>query len=62
MCTVAYASLMVELWQDAHTSNTRESRNFEGNHRADRFVCLGVHHYLVVLFFCGIFVFFWHRI
>ena len=49
MCTVAYSSLMVELWQDAHTSNTRESWKNEGNW-ADRFVCLGVCHYLVVLY------------
>ena len=41
MCTVAYASLMVELQQDGYTSKTRESQIFEGN-RAIRFVCLGV--------------------
>ena len=50
MCTEAYASLMVELQQDGYTSKTRESQFFEGN-RADRFVCLGVHHYLPVLYF-----------
>src|SRR6056300_816190 len=38
MCTVAYASLMVELQQDGYTSKTRESPNFEGN-RARRLVC-----------------------
>ena len=31
MCTVAYASLMVELQQDGYNSKTRESQNFEGN-------------------------------
>ena len=50
MPTVAYASLMVELQQDAYTSKMRESRLFEGN-RADRFGCLGVDHCLVVLYF-----------
>ena len=50
MCTVAYASLMVELQQDGYTSKTRESQFFEGN-RADRFRCLDVDHYLVVLYF-----------
>ena len=50
MCTVAYASLMVELQQDGYTSKTRESHFCEGN-RADRFVRLGVNHYLVVLYF-----------
>jgi len=51
MCTMAYASLMVELQQDGYTSKTRESPNFEGN-QADRFVCdLGVDSYLVVLYF-----------
>jgi len=50
MCTMAYASLMVELQQDGYTSKTRESLNFEGN-RADRFVCLGVASYLPVLYF-----------
>ena len=33
-----------------YTSKTRESRLFKGN-RAIRFVCLGVNHYLVVLYF-----------
>ena len=50
MCTIEYASLMVELWQDGYTSKTRESRLFEGN-QAERVVCLGVNHYLVVLYF-----------
>ena len=50
MSTVEYASLMVELQQDAYTSKTRESHIFEGN-RADRFVRLGANHYLVVLYF-----------
>ena len=50
MSTVAYASLMVELQQDAYTSKTRESHLFEGN-RSDRFGCLGTDHYLVVLYF-----------
>ena len=50
MSTVAYASLMVELQQDAYTSKTRESQIFEGN-LAIRFVRLGVDHYLVVLYF-----------
>ena len=50
MSTIAYASLMVELQQDGYTSKTRESRLFEGN-RAIRFVRLGVHHYLAVLYF-----------
>ena len=52
MCTEAYASLTVELQQDAYTSKTRESHIFEGN-QADRFVCLslGVKHYLAVLYF-----------
>jgi len=32
MCTIAYASLMVELQQDGYTSKRREeSRLFEGN-------------------------------
>ena len=34
MSTVAYASLMVELQQDAYTSKTRESQIFEGNNLA----------------------------
>ena len=50
MSTVAYASLMVELQQDAYTSKPTESQIFEGN-RADRFVRLGDNHYLVVLYF-----------
>ena len=50
MSTMEYASLMVELQQDAYTSKTRESHIFEGN-RADRFVRLGAKHYLVVLYF-----------
>jgi len=50
MCTMEYASLTVELQQDGYTSKTRESPNFEGN-QADRFVCLGVASYLVVLYF-----------
>jgi len=50
MSTIEYASLMVELQQDAYTSKTRESHIFKGN-RADRFVRLGVNHYLVVLYF-----------
>ena len=44
MCTVAYASLTVELQQDGYT------QIFKGN-RADLFRCLGVNHYLVVLHF-----------
>ena len=50
MCTGAYASLMVELQQDGYTSKTRESRLFERN-QADSFGCLGVRHYLAVLYF-----------
>jgi len=50
MCTIEYASLMVESQHDGYTSKTRESRLFEGN-QADRFVCLGVESYLVVLYF-----------
>src|SRR5210317_710173 len=50
MSTIEYASLMVELQQDAYTSKTRESHIFEGN-RADRFIRLGAKHYLVVLYF-----------
>ena len=51
MSTVAYASLMVELQQDAYTSKTTEvSPIFEGN-QADRFRHLGDNHYLVVLYF-----------
>ena len=50
MCTVAYASLMVELQQDGYNSKTRESRLFEKN-RAIRFVRLGTDHYLAVLYF-----------
>jgi len=50
MCTEAYASLMVELQQDGYTSKMRESRLFEGN-RADWFECLGINHYLAVLYF-----------
>jgi len=50
MCTVAYASLMVELQQDGYTSKMRESPIFEGN-RAIRVGCLGTDHYLAVLYF-----------
>ena len=56
MSTVAYASLMVELQQDAYTSKTRESHLFEGNTRSDRFRCLGTDHYLVVLYFLPVLV------
>jgi len=50
MCTISYASLMVELQQDAYTSKPTESQIFEGN-PADGFVRLGGNHYLVVLYF-----------
>jgi len=50
MSTVAYESLMVELYKDGYTSKTRESRLFEGN-RADPVGRLGTDHYLVVLYF-----------
>jgi len=50
MCTIAYASLMVELQQDSYTSKRREeSRLLEGN-RAIGFVHLGVNHHLAVLY------------
>ena len=52
MCTVAYASLMMELQQDGYTSKTRESQDFLSDDRADRFSTFGhVDHYLVVLYF-----------
>jgi len=50
MSTIEYASLTVELQQDAYTSKARESPNFEGN-RVDPFVCLGVASYLPVFYF-----------
>ena len=52
MCTVAYASLMVELQQDGYTRKTRES-DFSAMmiDQSPLDVRLGVHHYLPVLYF-----------
>ena len=49
MCTIAYASLMVELQQDGYTRKTRES-DFSAMISVS-FGCLGVRHYLPVLYF-----------